>query len=53
MPFRISGKNIDVGEGVAHAGQRRIAEVTAKYFDGGFSGHVTIGARVTASARNA
>src|SRR5215470_475286 len=31
MPFRVSGKNIE------------IAEATTKYFDGGYSGHVTIG----------
>src|SRR5215470_9689207 len=31
MPFRVSGKNIE------------IAEATTKYFDGGYSGHVTVG----------
>jgi ribosomal subunit interface protein len=43
MPFRVSGKNIDVGEALRARVSERIAEVTAKYFDGGFSGHVTIG----------
>jgi ribosomal subunit interface protein len=43
MPFRVSGKNIDVGEALRTRVSDRIAEVTAKYFDGGFSGHVTIG----------
>jgi ribosome hibernation promoting factor len=43
MPFRVSGKNIDVGEALRTRVSERIAEVTAKYFDGGFSGHVTIG----------
>jgi ribosomal subunit interface protein len=43
MPFRVSGKNIDVGEALRARINRRIAEATAKYFDGGFSGHVTIG----------
>src|SRR4051812_32390965 len=43
MPFRVSGKNIDVGEALRARVSGRIADVTAKYFDGGFSGHVTIG----------
>jgi ribosomal subunit interface protein len=42
MPFRVSGKNIDVGEALRTRVNRRIAEATAKYFDGGYSGHVTI-----------
>jgi ribosomal subunit interface protein len=43
MPFRVSGKNIDVGEALRARINQRIAQATAKYFDGGFSGHVTIG----------
>jgi len=43
MPFRVSGRNIDVGEALRARINARIAEATAKYFDGGFSGHVTIG----------
>jgi ribosomal subunit interface protein len=43
MPFRVSGKNIDVGESLRARINTRVAEATAKYFDGGFSGHVTIG----------
>ena len=43
MTFRVSGKNIDVGEALRTRVNERIAEATAKYFDGGFSGHVTIG----------
>jgi ribosomal subunit interface protein len=43
MPFRVSGKNIDIGEALRERVNRRVAEATAKYFDGGFSGHVTIG----------
>src|SRR6188768_136109 len=42
MPFRVSGKNIDIGEALRTRVNRRIAEATAKYFDGGYSGHVTI-----------
>ena len=43
MPFRVSGKNIDIGEALRTRINQRIAEATAKYFDGGFSGHVTVG----------
>lgn len=43
MSFRVSGKNIDVGEALRSRINARIAEATAKYFDGGFSGHVTVG----------
>ena len=43
MPFRVSGKNLDIGEALRTRVNARIAEATAKYFDGGFSGHVTIG----------
>jgi len=43
MSFRVSGKNIDVGEALRNRVNARVAEATAKYFDGGFSGHVTIG----------
>jgi ribosomal subunit interface protein len=43
MPFRVSGKNIAIGEALRGRVSQRIAEATAKYFDGGYSGHVTIG----------
>src|SRR5262249_43102699 len=43
MSLRVSGKNIDVGEVLRGRVSERIAGATAKYFDGGFSGHVTIG----------
>jgi ribosomal subunit interface protein len=43
MPFRVSGKNIDIGDALRARVNQRIAEATAKYFDGGYSGHVTIG----------
>src|SRR6476620_11697951 len=43
MPFRVSGKNIAIGEALRTRVNQRIAEATAKYFDGGYSGHVTIG----------
>jgi ribosomal subunit interface protein len=43
MPFRVSGKNMDIGDALRGRINQRIAEATAKYFDGGYSGHVTIG----------
>jgi ribosomal subunit interface protein len=43
MPFRVSGKNIAIGDALRGRVSQRIAEATAKYFDGGYSGHVTIG----------
>jgi ribosomal subunit interface protein len=43
MSFRISGKNIDIGESLRTRVGQRVTEATAKYFDGGASGHVTIG----------
>ena len=43
MPLRVSGKNIKVGEVLRGRINARLAEAMAKYFDGGFSGHVTIG----------
>src|SRR5262245_35708121 len=43
MPFRVSGKNIDIGEALRMRVTARIAETMSKYFDGGYSGHVTIG----------
>jgi len=42
MPFRVSGKNIDVGEALRRRIGERIAETLGKFFDGGYSGHATI-----------
>ena len=42
MPFRVSGKNIDIGEALRERVSARIVEALAKYFDGGYSGHVTV-----------
>jgi ribosome hibernation promoting factor len=42
MGFRVSGKNIDVGEALRSRITARVEEATAKYFDGGFSGHATV-----------
>jgi len=43
MPFRVSGKNIDIGEALRERINTRIAEAMGKFFDGGYSGHVTVG----------
>jgi ribosomal subunit interface protein len=43
MSFRVSGKNMDVGEALRGRINQRVVDATAKYFDGGFSGHVTVG----------
>jgi ribosomal subunit interface protein len=43
MTFRVSGRNIDVGEALRTRINARVAETMAKYFGGGFSGRVTIG----------
>jgi ribosomal subunit interface protein len=42
MSFRVSGKNLDVGEALRDRINDRIAETMVKYFDGGYSGHVTL-----------
>jgi ribosomal subunit interface protein len=43
MSLRVSGKNIDLGEALRARIDTRVSGATAKYFDGGFSGHVTVG----------
>jgi ribosomal subunit interface protein len=42
MSFRVSGKNLDVGEALRARINSRISEAMSKYFDGGYSGHVTV-----------
>jgi ribosomal subunit interface protein len=42
MSFRISGKNLDLGDALRDRIADRIAEAMGKYFDGGYSGHVTL-----------
>ncbi|HLA20642.1 MAG TPA: ribosome-associated translation inhibitor RaiA [Pseudolabrys sp.] len=42
MPFRISGKNMDIGDALRTRINDRIGESVRKFFDGGFSGHVTV-----------
>jgi ribosomal subunit interface protein len=43
MPFRVSGKNIDLGEALRARVNARIVDAMGKFFDGGYSGHVTVG----------
>jgi ribosomal subunit interface protein len=43
MPFRVSGKNLDIGEALRTRITARVAEALVKYFDGGYSGHATVG----------
>jgi len=43
MPFRVSGKNLDIGEALRGRVGDRVAEAVAKYFNRGYSGHVTVG----------
>jgi putative sigma-54 modulation protein len=43
MQFRVSGKQIDIGEALRTRVSDRVAEVMSKFFDGGYSGHATIG----------
>ncbi|MFG1261352.1 MULTISPECIES: ribosome hibernation-promoting factor, HPF/YfiA family [Xanthobacter] len=42
MALRVSGKNLDVGEALRQRLTERVSEVLEKYFDGGWSGHVTV-----------
>lgn len=42
MALRVSGKSVDIGESFRGHAEARIDEVLAKYFDGGFDGHVTV-----------
>jgi len=43
MSFRVSGKNIDIGEALRTRVSTRVAEAVDKYFNRGYSGHVTVG----------
>jgi ribosomal subunit interface protein len=42
MSFRISGKNLHMGEALRQRISARIGEALSKYFDGGYSGHATV-----------
>lgn len=43
MSFRISGKNIDIGDALRRRIGERVESAIGKYFDRGYSGHVTVG----------
>src|SRR5262245_12743955 len=40
--FRVSGKNIEVGQALQERISARVSGTAEKYFDGGFSGHATV-----------
>ncbi len=42
MGLRISGKSVDIGESFRTLADQRIGDAIEKYFDGGFTGHVTV-----------
>ena len=42
MALRVSGKNLDIGESLRTHVHGRVADALSKYFDGGYSGHVTV-----------
>lgn len=42
MSLRISGKNMDVGEALRSKAAAHFDNVVKKYFDGGYSGHLTL-----------
>ncbi|HEV7255952.1 MAG TPA: ribosome-associated translation inhibitor RaiA [Mesorhizobium sp.] len=48
--LRITGKHMDIGDVLRARIDVRVNEAVAKYFDGGFSGHVTV--EKSPSARN-
>jgi ribosomal subunit interface protein len=39
---RVSGKNMDLGDALRQQAAERVGDVVAKYFSGGFAGHVTV-----------
>ncbi len=42
MNLRVSGKNLDIGEVLRHQAEERLGSAVVKYFEGGFSGQVTV-----------
>ncbi|WP_210496210.1 ribosome hibernation-promoting factor, HPF/YfiA family [Microvirga antarctica] len=42
MTLRVSGKNLDIGEALRNQVEARVESALSKYFDGGYSGHVTV-----------
>ncbi|MBH0238680.1 ribosome hibernation-promoting factor, HPF/YfiA family [Methylobrevis albus] len=42
MSLRISGKNVDIGTALRTHIEGRLSDALGKYFDGGYTGHVTV-----------
>ncbi len=42
MTLRVSGKNMDVGEALRSKAEGQFDGVIKKYFDGGYTGHLTL-----------
>ncbi len=42
MALRVSGKNLDIGDAFRGNVEERVGDALRKYFDGGFTGHVTL-----------
>ncbi len=42
MNLRITGKNMDIGDALRHRIEDRIDDAVTKFFDGGYTGHVTV-----------
>lgn len=42
MSLRVSGKNMDVGEALRSKAEAHFDSVVKKYFDGGYTGHLTL-----------
>lgn len=42
MTLRVSGKNMDVGDALRGKAQDHVDAVVKKYFDGGYTGHLTL-----------
>ena len=42
MTLRVSGKNMDVGEALRSRAEEHFDDVVKKYFDGGYTGHLTL-----------
>jgi len=40
--FRVSGKNVDMGDALRGRIEARVEEIVRKYFDGGYTGHATV-----------
>jgi ribosomal subunit interface protein len=43
MPLRVSGQNISIGVSLQQRISDRVEEATSKYFNGGYTGHATVG----------